>query len=115
MWVRDGPPSWNLNDAPVVLIIQIRTGRNSVARDQCAHRDKALSQRRRSRHQHGRRAMAGTSMTAVNFDSSASRRTRRRASRKACIAALVGRTSAHASSRKRDHRDAGENLGINGQ
>src|ERR1700681_3808118 len=65
--------NWNLNDAKSCPAFQIKTGRNNTTAISAASQGYGLSsQRRRQSGTSMKAATAGISITAVNFDSSAS-------------------------------------------
>src|SRR5216683_1848015 len=71
-WVALARTNWNLNDAQSCPAFQINTGRNKkTAISAAAHGYGLSSQRRRQSGTSMKAATAGTSITAVNFDSSA--------------------------------------------
>src|ERR1700694_2114884 len=72
-WVAVARTNWNLNDAQSCPEFQIKTGRNNTAAISAASQGYGLSSpRRRQSGTSMKAATAGISITAVNFDSSAS-------------------------------------------
>ena len=95
-WVAVARTSWNLNVAQSCPAFQIRTGRNNTAAISTAAHGYGLdSQRRRQPGTSMNAATAGSSMTTVNFDSSASPANTPAASHQRPSPLSLSRTSAH--------------------
>ena len=114
-WVAVARTNWNRNEAQSCPAFQIRTGENNASAISAAAQGYGLaSQRRRQSGTSMKAATAGSSITAVNFDSSASPAKTPAASHQRAIAAL-GQPDQRPDhrDRKRDRRTSGETLAIN--
>src|SRR5216684_1086676 len=114
-WVAVARTNWNLNDAQSCPAFQIRTGRNNTnAISAAAHGYGLNSQRRRQPGTSMNAATAGTSITAVNFDSSANPANTPAASHQRASLLSLSRTSAHSMAVANGiSATSGETLAIN--
>src|ERR1700686_5053295 len=95
-WVAVARTNWNLNDAQSCPAFQTNTGRNKkTAISAAAHGYGLISQRRRQPGTSMKAATAGTSITAVNFDSSASPANTPAASHQRASSLSLSRINAH--------------------
>ena len=95
-WVATARTNWNRNDAQSCCAFQIRTGENTATAISAAAKGYGLnSQRRRHAGTSMKAATAGSSITTVNFDSSASPPNTPAASHQRPSPLSCRRTSAH--------------------
>ena len=114
-WVAVARTNWNRNDAQSCPAFQIKTGRNTAtAISAAAHGYGLASQRRRQSGTSKNAATAGSSMTAVNFDSSASPANTPAASHQRPSPLSLSRISAHTIATANGiSATSGETLAIN--
>src|ERR1700682_4020088 len=95
-WVAVARTNWNLNDAQSFSAFQISAGENTATAISAAvHGYGLVSQRRRHPGTSMNAATAGSSITAVNFDSSANPANTPAASHQRASPLSSSRTSAH--------------------